>query len=295
MNIADLSLTISPYTALYTQLVPDANIVATESHTEGRAAVVLDFNAGNGLYSRDLGAVLSWPLGVGNLLRIWQPSQIPQPESVYNRPGDWSDGGYPGAKFVQGIIVQADSFNFQKRFTLQASDDLSFHPLLEMPATFNGQTEIAFSCVPFIAHNVRRVSTDGIAWRVWNERLVFQPYPELTMNWTAPQTALGLTGWGHLRELNLAHISTANLTLTLSFDAWPQILLTIPNSGGVMQKVKITLPANKFKLVQPSLTSTAPFRLFAPDLEVKLGQWGRSSGYQVLKPFGGPNQAGAEV
>lgn len=297
MIIADIQLTVIPYTALYTQPVQDTIITASESHAEGRAAVVLDFNGGDGggLYSRDLGAELSWPLSQPNILRIWQPSLIPEPESIYNRAGDWMDGGYPGAKFVQGIIVEADSFNAAKTFSLQSSGDLSVHPLLECPAAFNLQTEIAFSCVPFVAHSVRRVSSDGVAWRVWNERLVFQPYPEATMNWTTSPTSLGLVGWGHLREMNIAHISTATLILTLSFDAWPMISISIPSSAGVLQKLKLTLPANKFKIVQPSITSAMPFRLFAPEIEVKLGQWGRSDSYKVLKPFGGPNQTGAEV
>lgn len=295
--ISKYSLAIAPTIHLLQSVVPSTSIVVSDRTDEGRDAIVMDFNAGDGLYSVDLGTIFAWTLNntPSPVLRIWQPSLIEQPESVYNRPGDWMDGGYPGAKYVQGTLVQADSFGVPKTFSLQSSDDQSIHALLECPATFNKQSEIAFSCVPFVAHNVRRVATDGIAWRVWNERLVFQPYPELTMNWTVAPTTLGLTGWGHIREMNIAHISSASLTLTLSFDAWPMITISIPSSLGLMQKVKITLPANKFKLVQPSLTSPAPFRLFATDLEMKVGQWGRSDPYKVLKPFGGPNQPGAEV
>ena len=108
-------------------------------------------------------------------------------------------------------------------------------------------------------------------------------------------SSLGLTGWGHLRECNIAHISTADLTLRLTFDVWAPITITIPHSSGNMQKVKITIPANKFKLVKPSITSTAPFRLFAPDLELKVKQWGSSDPYAVVKPFGGASNVGAEV
>ena len=95
--------------------------------------------------------------------------------------------------------------------------------------------------------------------------------------------------------MNLAHLSTATLTLTLSFDVWPMITISIPASGGVMQKIKLTIPANKFKLVQPAVTSTAPFRLSASDLEMKVGEWGRSDGYRILKPFGGNSGIGAAV
>lgn len=299
--IGDLNLTISPYTALYTNLVPDSAILASESAVQGRNAVVLDFNqnavAGQavGLYARDLGCAFSWPLPSRHILYAWQPTVIPDPETTYNRPSDWDTGGTPGAKFIQGIIVRADSFGVGKTFQLQSSDDFSLHSLLETPATFNNRTAKAFSCVPFVAHSVRIISTDGVAWSVSESELVFQPYPESTMNWTSPQSSLGLVGYGHIREMNIPHISTANLILSLSFDQWPLIQLTIPNSGGVITKTKVTIPANKFKLVQPSLTSSAPFRLFEPELEMKVGQWGRSDSYRIVRPFGGPNVPKAEV
>ena len=293
--ITDLALTITPYTALYTAPVLDANIVASENTVEGRNAVVLDFNAGDGLYSRDIGCKFSWPIPSSNVLYEWQPSLIPMPEGVYNRPGDWEDGGTPGAKFIQGIIVDADSFNLPKTFALQASDDLALHTLLECPATFPKRTEIAFSCVPFIAHSARIVSTDAVEWRVWGSRLVFQPYPELTNNWTTEMTSLGLIGWGHLRELNIPYVSTSTVTLVINFDAWPQIAVSFPSTGGLMQKVKVTLLANKFKLAQFSMTSAAGFRIFAGDVEVKLGQWGRIDSYRILHPFGGPDSTGAEL
>lgn len=99
--------------------------------------------------------------------------------------------------------------------------------------------------------------------------------------------ALGLTGWGHVRELNIAHNAVADITLLLTFDQWPDITLTIPNSGGKTQKVKVILPPNKFKMVEGWLSSSQPFMLWGESCEMKLGQWGRADGYRVLKPFSG--------
>lgn len=293
MNV--LGITIIPYTALYANPAPDANIVASLATIEGRPQIVLDFNQGDGLYSRDIGTEFSWQLPSPIVLDTWQPSIIPQPENEYNRPGDWLDGGAGGAKFIQGIIIDADSFNVPKTIQLQSSDDLSLNTLLECPVAFPKRTQRAFSCVPFIAHSARRVSTDGVPWKVWGEQLVFQPYPEATMNWTTEMTSLSLVGWGHLRELNIPHVSMGDLSLSISFDFWPQINVTIPASGGAAQKVKLTLPANKFKLAQFAITSSLPFHLFEKDVEVKLGQWGRTDAYTVIKPFGGPSSVGAAV
>lgn len=190
--IEDLGLFIGPATALYRSPVPTANIAVNESTSEGRNAIILDFNDSEGLYARDLGVVFSWPVGSGTVLDLWQPSIVPEQDDLHNR--------------------------------------LSYHFLIN---------------------------------------------------------ALGLVGWGHVRELNIAHNATANINLLLTFDQWPDINITIPNLGGETTKVKIVIPANKFKMVEGFLSSSQPFMLWAESCELKLGQWGRSDGYRVLKPFSG--------
>ena len=192
MYIADLNLTITPSSALYTSPVPDAAMTVNESTVQGRHAVILDFNDSEGLYTRDLGTIFQWPTGAGTILDVWQPSIISTEDDLYNR--------------------------------------LSYH--FEM-------------------------------------------------------SALGLTGWGSIREINLAHNATADLTLLLTFDQWPPVTLTIPNSGGETMKVKVIVPANKFKMAEGWVSSPQPFMLWGESCQVKLGQWGRSDPFRVLKPFAG--------
>jgi len=292
--ISDLQLTITPSTALYTAPVNDAIINAYESVQEGRHAIVLDFDSGGGLYSRDLGTAFQWPAQAGTVLYVWQPSIIAMPEGTFGRATDWLDSG--GAKFIQGVIIEADSFNAAKTFFLQDSDTLTLHPLNETPATFNQQSVKAFSCIPFVAHSARVISTDGVEWRVWSTKLVSQPWPELCFNWQTEMTSLGMIGWGHVREMNVPYVSTSGVTLVLTFDAWPTITILLPSSSGKQSKLKVTLPANKFKLIGLQTFSTgSPHRIFADDLQLKIGQWGRTEQYQVLRPFGGPSRAGATV
>lgn len=295
--ISDLKLFIGPSTSLYKNPVPSSQIIPYESTVEGRNAIVLDFNNGDGLYARDLGAIFSWPTATRTAIHVWQPSIIMQPEGIYGRATDWDDGGTPGAKFIQGVMVEADSFGIPKTFFLQDSDTGSLHAINELATVFSRHTEKAFSCPPFVAHSARLISSDGVQWRVWNSRLVFQPFPEATVNWQTERTSLGLTGFGHIREMNIPHISFNDLTLVLTFDYWPTITLQIPNSGGQQVKTKVTLPANKFKLCdfQVFTASFQPFRVFASDLEVKVKQWGSTESYMILKPFGGPSSAGAKV
>jgi hypothetical protein len=287
------SLTITPYTALYETEVPAVTSVETTS--QGRNAYVLDFSAGDGVYSRDLETIFQWPLGSGCIVYAWQPSVIPQPETIYDRATDWEDAGSPGAKFFQGVIVEANSFDDAKTFYLQDSDTLTLHPLNECPATFNQQSEIAFSCTPFIAHSVRLISSDGVAWQLFNVRYVFEPFPEECEEWQTELNSLGMVGWAHAREINFPYISTATVTLTLTFDAWPTITLTLPSTNGLQAKTKVVLPANKWKLIAFGATSTAAFRVFAADFQVKVKAWGSTGPYQILKPIGGRSLTGALV
>lgn len=294
--IADLQLTITPATGLYTNPIPDANITASETQSGSRSAIVLDFNSGDGLYARDLGCAFQWPMASGTILYIWQPSVIPMPEGIFDRASDWDDGGFVGDKFVQGITIEADSFNVPKTFFLQDSDTLTLHPLNECPATFNKQSVKSFSCTPpFIAHSVRVISTDGVEWRVWETKLAFEPWPSACLNWQTEMTSLGMVGWAHAREANIPYLSTAPVTLVLTFDAWPTITLTLPSSAGLQSKLKVTLPPNKWKLIGFQAFSTAVFRLWESDMQVKCGQWGRTDTYRIIRPFGGMGKDGATV
>lgn len=296
--ISDLGLNVAPATELYKSFVPTGNVNVSEYTSEGRTAIVLDFNAGDGLYSRDIETAFTWSVQNRLALRIWEPSLIPMPEQQYNRPTDWDDGGTPGNKFIQGITVEADSFNSAKTFQLQSADDLSLHALNEMPATFPKQTIKSFSCVtPFLAHSARIVSTDQVAWRVWKSSITFEPWPSQATNWQAEQVSFGMTGWLHAREMNIAYASANPITVVLVPDNGPTVTLTLPSSGGavIQAKTKLTLPPMKFKLLSVQVVSTAPFYLFEGDLELKIKQWGTNEPYQVLKVVGGPSKTGAQV
>jgi hypothetical protein len=292
------SLNISPATELFKAFIPAGSMAESEYLTEGRKAIVIDFNNGAGVYARDFETQFSWGVQTHIVLRVWQPTLIPLPENVFDRATDWDDGGTPANKFIQGIVIEADSAGVGKTFSLQSSDDLSMHSLNEMPATFPTQSTKAFSCVtPFIAHSSRIVATDGVSWRVFRSNIVYKPWPEQTMNWQCEQTSFGMKGWLHTRELNIAYASAQSITVNLVPDTGPTVTLTLPSSGGplVQNKTKVTLPPMKFKLLSMQVVSTAPFYLFEGDLEVKIKAWGSTGPYEVLKIVGGPSQSGAAV
>jgi hypothetical protein len=261
---------------------------------------VLDLASGDGVYAIDIALAFTIPLfdAPASLIYAWQPTLVPQPETIVQRVTDWDDGGVIGDKFVQGCRIEADTGGVSKSFSLQSSDDLTLHALVETPIVFNGQSTKTFSvAVPFISHSMRLVP-DTIPWRLWRVQYVFEPYPSLAAEWQTELISHGLKGWQHIREINVPYLSTAPVTLKLVFDdqSVPIAPITIPSSAGVQQKLLITVPANKFKLVSYGFSSSTPgLRLWKDQVEVKVGPWGRTDAYSIVRPFGGTSKDGAEV
>lgn len=314
-EIPSLQLAITIYTALNTVALPEVQTSTSISTREGRTSAVIDFydpNApgarlGDGLYTRDIGTFFEWPLNSPTALDLWQPSVIPLPENTVNRASDWMEGQDTGAKFIQGYSIEADSFNVPKFFQLQSGDDQSFHTFVEMPAAgtpFNRQTRKIFSCIPFIAHTVRRVTTDNVPWRVFEESMIYQPYPEAQDLWQTEMTDLNGKGWQHVRLINMAYQTTGFLLLTMVMDvgAAAPITMTVPMppTSGLQQKQLLFGPgANKWKMVSFKVASAgatpAASRLWVRDCEIWVRSWGEDGPYRIEKPFGGPSTAEAQV
>ena len=265
---------------------------------------IIDFSDGYGDEVIDIGLVLSWPTASTGVLDLWQPSWTPFPEGTQDRPTAWEDCGSPGNKFIQGLLLEANTFGNAKAIAVQRSDDFAIFTPNESPITLGNQRIIALTFTPpFLAHQLRIITTDGVLWRHgpdlgWRCEWVTQPYPESTVEWQSEFTSHGLKGWQHLREMNIAYASTTALTLTIVFGPEANlapIVLTIPSSGGLQTKYKTPIPANKFKVVSYRLSSSAPFYVWAKEMEAKVKSWGSSGPYEIVTPIGGPEQLGAEV
>jgi hypothetical protein len=264
-----------------------------------RSPYLIDFASGDGFYAVDLEAAISWELGTDTSLVTWQPTVIPQPEGIQNRPTDWDSANSEGAKFYQGLLLEANTFGQPKTFVVESADDLSQHTPTEVPATFNGQSIIPFSFAnPFIAHSVRIKSTDNVPWQIFGVKWIFKPFPEQMIQWVTEGISHGLKGWQHIFFANIGQISTADLTLTLTLDGSRTLSVNVPNSGGVFQKTKVPIGQNKFKTCAYRIdcdSSNAPFRVFFKDLEIYCREWGSAGPYSVVRPFGGDSEEGAEV
>jgi hypothetical protein len=266
---------------------------------------LIDFTSGFADDLDDIAAVFTWSLGSTNIIDTWQPDWLPLPEYTQDRPTDWDNNGSSGNKLWQGLILEADTFNNVKAFSVE-DDQGVLHAIQPNPVTLNGQTVKAFSfATPFQSHQVRIVSTDGVPWRHgpdggWTIQWVAVPFPESAVTWITEMTSQGGEGWQHLGPvINVEYVSTAPITLAFPVDTGNGSIapgtVTIPSSGGTQTKIKIQVAANKWKLLGYAATSTSNFNLFVEGLEAKIKSWGSMQEYRTVHGDGGQSAGGAQV
>jgi hypothetical protein len=124
----------------------------------------------------------------------------------------------------------------------------------------------------------------------------FDIQPARTIGWKTFGTSFGMQGYGHIRQIALAWISTATVTLTITtFDGQSPTALVIPSSGGAYQKQMFPISANKGQLFIFQAVSSAPFQIFEDDIEIHVGPWARTGAYEIFKSFGGQPSAQSPI
>jgi hypothetical protein len=289
---AAAGLTVIPYFSDDLAALGFLPLVNTQEST-----IPCDLNAGAGYLARTMSVLLQWTNTVaGLILYWWQPSFVPKVEQILDRATDWSDLGSPGAKWVQGVIIRANTFGVNKTIAVQCDGGTT---VLTLVINHNGEQSIAYPRVaagwtPFTAHLVRLIGMDAVPWLLFEAETqwVSEPAPELATEWAPQPTTCDLPGYFSARDILIAHVSTADLTLSIRYDGAVAATYTIPASGGVYARTYLSaLVAAKGRSFQPVLTSTQPFQLFKRDCAMRVGPWGARSGYRVVQPFGGPSRA----
>jgi hypothetical protein len=119
---------------------------------------------------------------------------------------------------------------------------------------------------------------------LWQTSFVIQP--ATTIQWQTLGTSFGMQGYGHIGQIAMAYISTADITLQItSYDGQSPLPVTLPNSAGVYVKKMFRVSANKGQLYAFAASSTVPFQFFMEDCEVSVGAWQRQDPYTVMKSF----------
>lgn len=247
----------------------------------------------DGLLARNLGVDIEWASATAvPKMYYWEPSLLIRPEDTFLRPTDQDDAGHSGAKFLQGFILEADTGGVDKSVLLAGDHNT---PLQTYTFNHPGRCQKPYDLAPpQIASMMRFVpqSSTDVFWRYFSVRWIYEPVPELVTLYQTQGTTHDIPGWQFLKDGYIAHISTADLTLTITVDN-KSYVYTIPNSGGLYTKTYLIFALDstvqqtlKGKLFFYGISSTEGFRLFKKDCEFKIHPW-IGGGYQVVRPFGG--------
>lgn len=118
---------------------------------------------------------------------------------------------------------------------------------------------------------------------IYQMDVLWRPEEKAIRHWSLITTH-NLLGWQHLNDGYFCLISAADVTLTLTIDGVPYTYV-IPSTNGARIKRYIQFQAIKGKLFQYQLDSTADFRLFGSDCEIRVKPWNQTLGYTLVSPF----------
>jgi hypothetical protein len=204
----------------------------------------------------------------------------------------WEDAGTPSAKFIQGVLLTADTAGVPITIDIHMDNEQFARRIVGVDHV--GKTTTAYTFEPFIAHNLRMLSLSP--WRYFGAHWIWEPVPELALLWQTQGTNHDLPGFLHLRRAQIALVSSAGVVFTVNVDG-TDFQYTFESTAG--QYRKLALPAfhvAKGKLLTYRLESAEPFRLFLKDTEVHVKSWGSTEPYAIVHPFGDIHRAsGARI
>lgn len=268
-----------------------------------RDTFIIEVEDGVGMLSRNFGLWIEGALDLCDTNRpifyLWEPSWLFKQITVARRATDWEDFGYKGAKFIQGVVLRANTYGLDKCLAVEYDGpNISPQEALVLTINHDGEQSIAYPKVtnalpdapwdPFIAELVRLHGVDDEEWSLLDWRFIWEPAPELATQWQTQETTFDAPGFGHVKEGVMAYAAPAPVALTIWHDLNP-LSYTLPATTGY-QRIYAIFGATKGKAVRFRWTSTEPFRLFKRDCSVRWQPWGQPGGYQIVNPFGGPHR-----
>lgn len=129
---------------------------------------------------------------------------------------------------------------------------------------------------------------------MWQPSYVIQPARGISYKTFG--TSYDTSGFGHIPWMEIAYVSTATITLTITCqDGTSPSVISIPSSSGAYLRILIRPTFNKGRLYAFQYSSSAPFQIFEDDSIIMWAPWGRSSGYQGQKSLGMPGVASSPV
>jgi hypothetical protein len=203
--------------------------------------------------------------------------------NISNKPTPLMLNDDPRAKFVQGILLTADTEGQDVVLRIERDGGA-----LQQTLTVNHSGKVARAYTfdpPFITHHVRISPQGPIGIFEPETHWIWEPEPDLAKLWETQQTDFDMQGYKVLRALDLSLISSAAATLTIRYDG-KSVQVSIPSTSGARRKLYVPLPPIKGKVFEFRLTSTADLRVYQREVEVQVKPWASPGAFTPARPFG---------
>ena len=136
-----------------------------------------------------------------------------------------------------------------------------------------------------VSFNIEWTRTGSINPILYGLDILWRPEQSSVKHWESLPSSLGMVGYFFIRDMYVCIRSNASVTLTINFDGTSQTY-TVASTAGEKRKVYVPLASNKGKVYSFALDSTAEFRLYASDIEVRCKPCLGVMGYTLTQPFG---------
>lgn len=278
-----LSTTASVYT------VSDLGSPSLATTLTGTSRNSLEVPLNGGISSRYLGVRVTGSSSASVSPRFYSlvcnyDPQINAVDQAWTAPDDLGD---LGAKWFQGIEIEADTGGVDKQYQILYDND-QVGPTITI--NHNGQYARGYSfSTPFIAHTVRLKPLTTGEVKIITLKWIYEPEPDLVTVWQPQPTTHDFPGWQHLRGGYLALRSTTIVTLQITADALRTTTYNIPSTNGALGKYYFPIFA-KGKVFSYKLSSSVGFRVYQRDLELHVKPWGSGESYVIVKPYGKPSR-----
>jgi hypothetical protein len=225
---------------------------------------------------------------------------VPKQPRTQRRSTDWENLNYVGAKFIQGVVIRANTFGAEKQIEVQFEGG---HVGAQLTLLHDGETQYAYPLereaahsanFPFTAELVRLAAVDDLPWALYDWRWVWEPEPEASTHWQTQRTTYDAPGFVAVADVVLAYRAFCPVTLRVYHDH-TFVDYTFPASTVSGQNVLYSreyqrLEAAKGKSTRFEVFADSPFRLYKRDCSVRVQRWGAGEGYLQATPFGGPHR-----
>ncbi len=282
-----VNLTVQVFTENY------QNLVATDVISNlARTYEKIDIVAGRGITATNIAIDLTWSGNV--VLHEWSPSFLSRGDIAIRRITDWYAPAKGGSCWLQGVLLDMDTFGVAKSFQVLGDDDAL---IATIECTHSGRVIKPYEWPAAITHLARLLPIDDDQWLLYAEpSFIAEPDAESATLWQTQPTTFGWPAFGHVARAQIPHRSTSDITMTVTIDGVPT-QYTIPGgTADEYQKTFITLKAIKGKWFEFKFESANGARIYQKDVVIYGKAFGDAGAYQSLTPFGGPSrESGALV